>query len=77
AIVPTLLGHSIFNWALKWVKAALVSVVILGEPVGATILAYIFLNEAPTYQQILGGLVILVGLTIFIININSKSGDSK
>ena len=37
ALLPNLLGHSIFSWALKYVKAAVVSVSILGEPVGATL----------------------------------------
>ncbi|MDI6704928.1 MAG: DMT family transporter [Bacillota bacterium] len=66
AIVPTLLGHSIFNWALKYVQATVVSIAMLGEPVGATILAILVLRELPTLVQAVGGAVIIAGLYIFI-----------
>lgn len=66
AIFPTIFGHSLFNWALKYVKAAVVSVCTLGEPVGATILAYFIFGEVPSILQLAGGCVILTGLTIFI-----------
>ena len=47
AIFPQLLGHSTFNWALKYLPASLVSITLLGEPIGSTILAFIILNESP------------------------------
>lgn len=70
AVIPTLLGHTVFNWALKKVRAALVSLLYLGEPLGATILALIILREMPTSLQALGGLTILIGLYIVL-----RSGD--
>ena len=45
ALVPQLLGHSSFNWALGYLSAAFVSLTLLGEPIGSTILAYLLLNE--------------------------------
>lgn len=66
AVVPTILGHTVFNWALRYVKAAVVSVSILGEPVGATLMAYFIFNEVPGTLQIIGGLAIITGLYIFI-----------
>lgn len=72
AIIPTLLGHTVFNWALKRVRASLVSLLYLGEPVGATILAFIVLQELPTYLQAAGALIILIGLYLVI-----KSGQSS
>ncbi|GAB6158488.1 DMT family transporter [Desulfotomaculum varum] len=66
AVVPTICGHSLFNWALKYVKAAVVSVSTLGEPVGATVLAYFIFNEVPGFLQLAGGFMILIGLYIFI-----------
>ncbi len=66
AIIPTLLGHTVFNWALKKVRASLVSLLYLGEPVGATLLAFIVLQELPTTMQAAGGLVILSGLYLVI-----------
>lgn len=66
ALVPTLLGHSVFNWALRYVRATLVSVSILGEPVGATILAYFIFAEVPGGLQLLGGAVIITGIGLFM-----------
>jgi drug/metabolite transporter (DMT)-like permease len=66
AVIPTLMGHSVFNWALDKVPVALVSLIILGEPVGATILAWLFLNEPPTLFHYIGGLFILAGLFLTV-----------
>ena len=67
AVVPTILGHTVFNWALRYVKAAVVSVSILGEPVGATLMAYFIFKEDPGLLQITGGLAIIAGLCVFIL----------
>jgi drug/metabolite transporter (DMT)-like permease len=61
-LVPQLIGHSTYNWALRYLPAALVSITTLGEPVGSAILAYFILREAPTLLTILGGLLILAGI---------------
>jgi drug/metabolite transporter (DMT)-like permease len=62
ALGPQLLGHSGLNWALRYTSAAMVAVATLGEPVGATILAYLILGEGLTLLQAGGGLLILVGI---------------
>jgi drug/metabolite transporter (DMT)-like permease len=62
AIIPQLLGHSTFNWALKYVSAAYVSISLLGEPIGSTILAFIILNETPGGLKIFGAILILAGI---------------
>lgn len=62
AIVPTLIGHTAFNWLLSEVKASLVGVTILGEPIGSTILAIIFFNEYPSYWVISGGFFVLLSI---------------
>lgn len=62
AIIPQLLGHSTFNWALKYMSAAYVSLSLLGEPVGSTILAYIFLHETPGGLKVFGAILILIGI---------------
>lgn len=64
AIIPQLLGHSIFNWALGYLSAAFVSITLLGEPVGSTILAYILLDEAPSLLKIFGAILILTGIIV-------------
>lgn len=64
AVVPQLFGHSTFNWALRYVPTALVSIALLGEPVGTTILAYLILSEKPTIFKLTGAGLILAGLVV-------------
>lgn len=64
ALVPQLIGHSTYNWALRYMPAALVAVTTLGEPIGSTILAYFLLRETPTWIKIGGAAMILVGIYI-------------
>jgi len=64
ALVPQLIGHSTYNWALAFLPAVLVSIATLGEPIGSAILAYFILDETPTMLTILGGILILTGIFI-------------
>ena len=64
AIVPQLIGHTTFNWALKYLSASLVVITILGEPVGSTMLAYLILAEGLTVWKVLGGISIFCGILI-------------
>ncbi len=63
-LVPQLLGHSLLNWALKYISAAYVSLTLLGEPIGTSILAYLFLKESPTLLEGVGGVLILFGIVV-------------
>jgi drug/metabolite transporter (DMT)-like permease len=62
AVVPQLIGHSTYNWLLKYLPATFVAVTTLGEPIGSAILAYFFLRETPTLFVLIGGGLILVGI---------------
>jgi len=62
AIVPMILGHTVINWALKFVTAPVVATSILGEPVGSTLLAFFVLNETPTAGVLAGGALVLLGI---------------
>ena len=64
AIVPQLIGHTTFNWALKYLPASMVAITILGEPIGSTILAYFILGEGLTLWKIIGGISIFIGILI-------------
>jgi len=64
AVVPQIIGHSSFNWALAYLPATFVGVSTLGEPVGSTILAYFILSEIPTLAKIGGGVLILAGIYV-------------
>jgi len=59
---PQLLGHTSVNWALRRLPASAVAVAILGEPVGATLWAYLVLGERPGIVQGLGIVLVLVGI---------------
>ena len=69
AILPNLLGHTLFNWAVKWVSTNVVSIAILFEPVLASIAAYYVLHEKITSLQLTGAIVVLTGILLFIIDI--------
>jgi drug/metabolite transporter (DMT)-like permease len=62
ALIPQIIGHSSFNWALGHLPATYVSLAALAEPVGSTALAWIALREPPNAVTLLGGLLILIGL---------------
>jgi len=64
ALIPQLMGHSMANWALKYASAAYVSVVLLSEPVGASLLALVFLGEVPGLVEAIGAAVILTGIYV-------------
>ena len=62
AVFSTLLGHSIFSWALKFFSPSFVSACKLLEPVGAGIMAAILFGEIPVPVQLLGAVMILLGV---------------
>lgn len=68
ALIPNLLGHTLFNWALKWVSTNVISIAILFEPVGAAILAFYVFQETLTTTQIIGGLIVIAGILLFVID---------
>lgn len=63
---PQFLGHTVFNLLLGYVSATIVSVALLAEPVGATLLAIVFLDEVPGAVTVAGGLVVLFGIYLAI-----------
>ena len=62
AFVSQVIGHTSYNWALKWFSASLIAVSLLGEPIGATILAYIIFDERLTWTKLVGGSLILAAI---------------
>lgn len=67
AIFPQLIGHTSFNWSLRFISPTVVSLVILLEPLGSTALGWIFLGEVPSNLVILGGLIVLMGVALGIL----------
>ncbi len=70
AIVPTIFGHTLYNWALKYVDTAIVGVALFGEPIGSILLGFLILGEVPHLIVIVGGVLVLIGvyITLFFEN---------
>jgi drug/metabolite transporter (DMT)-like permease len=66
AVFCNLLGHSIFNWALGYLDSSLVSIIIISEPIFASIWAIFIFNEIPKVKEIIGGLLIIGGIVYYI-----------
>ena len=64
ALFTQLVGHTSFNWALKWLTAGAVAISLLGEPIGSTILAYFLFDEGLTGFKVAGGIFILSAIYI-------------
>jgi len=62
ALVPTLLGHTLQNWALGYLPAYAVSVTLLAEPVGSGLLAWLIFNDWPGLAVLIGGMMVLAGI---------------
>lgn len=63
-LIPQLIGHSSFNYALGFLPAAYVSLIVLGEPIGSGLLAIVLLDEWPIFLQIVGSALILAGIAV-------------
>jgi drug/metabolite transporter (DMT)-like permease len=63
-IIPQLIGHSSANYVIRYMSPSIVSLAILGEPVGTSILSILFIHEWPTPYQVVGGSIILLGIAI-------------
>ncbi len=67
ALIPTLLGHTMQNWALGYLPAYIVSISLLAEPIGSGLLAWLFFQEIPSFGVIFGGLIVIIGLYVVIL----------
>ena len=72
---PQILGHTLFNWALRYVDASVISGTILAEPVVSALLAWLVLWERPGLATVLGGVVVLVGLYLLLRGYEKKPGE--
>jgi len=66
ALGPQILGHGSFNYAVQYVPAAVVGMLALFEPVGASMLAYLFFGEVPPPTAILGMAIVMGGVAVVV-----------
>lgn len=64
ALGPQIVGHSSLNWALRYLSATYVTLAVLGEPIGSTLLAWWLLGERPLPWTVAGGVLILAGIAV-------------
>ena len=64
AVIPQLGGHTLYNWSLRFVPAPIVSLSLVGEVIGSSLLAWWLLGEIPGPAVAVGGSLILLGLVV-------------
>lgn len=72
ALIPQLIGHTSYNWSLRWFSAGTIAVSLLGEPIGSSIMAYFLFDERLTAHKFIGG-----GLILFAIYLASRGEARK
>ncbi|AFO58829.1 MULTISPECIES: DMT family transporter [Natrinema] len=75
AVGPGILGHTVSNWVLAHLESVVVSVAWLGEPVGATLLAFVLLAEVPDAITVGGGIVVLAGVAVTTLEREQSLGN--
>jgi drug/metabolite transporter (DMT)-like permease len=62
AAISSVAAYTLFYWALRYMEASRVAAVNYFQPIGAILVAAIFLREVPTRHLLLGGVLILLGV---------------
>jgi drug/metabolite transporter (DMT)-like permease len=75
AAVSGILGHTLYNWSLGYIRASVMSVALLGEPIGSSLLAYAvpWINQRPSLYTIIGGAIILAGIYLTARSMKTKN----
>lgn len=73
AVGPTLIGHSVLNYSVRFVPTTIVSLSILGEPIFTTLLAWWILDEGITMITVIGGTFILGGIYLSVTRKGKKN----
>lgn len=66
ALIPTLGGHTLFNWLLRYVPATTISLALVGEIAGSGLLAWLVLGQLPTLGQLVTIVLVGLGLTVIL-----------
>nr|WP_312578303.1 DMT family transporter [Sedimentibacter sp.] len=71
AFFCSILGHTVYNYLMRYISATMISVSTLCEPIFASVLALIIFKEIPSVYTIVGGVIILSGVFYYIVSQNS------
>lgn len=62
AVIPQIGGHTLYNWSLRYVSASVISLSLVGEPIGSSLLAWVLLSQVPGPAVAFGGILALGGI---------------
>jgi|TARA_B110000196_G_C21146864_1_gene667134 drug/metabolite transporter (DMT)-like permease len=68
ALIPTILGHNIFYYCLKFTTPTIVGTIPLGEPIIASIIAFFLFNELISLNTAIGGALCMYGIFLILKN---------
>jgi drug/metabolite transporter (DMT)-like permease len=75
ALIPQIGGHTLYNWSLRWIPAPVVSLSLVGEPIGSSLLAWVLLNQVPGVAVGVGGALALAGIYLAAIGQGSRTKE--
>ncbi len=73
AFFCSILGHTIYNYLIKYFSSTLISVSTLSEPIFASVLAMLFFKEIPSLYTLIGGIIIITGIFYYLVSQKNKS----
>ena len=76
ALGPQLIGHTVFNFLLRDLDPTVIAVAIMGEPVGASLLALLLFDELPSVGAVVGGCLLLVGIYIAVTSQSRRAAEA-
>jgi drug/metabolite transporter (DMT)-like permease len=76
ALIPQIGGHTLYNWSLRWVPAPIVSLSLVGEPIGSSLLAWVLLQQTPGIAVALGGALALIGIYLAAMGQGSQGRET-
>jgi drug/metabolite transporter (DMT)-like permease len=76
ALIPQIGGHTLYNWSLRWLTAPVVSLSLVGEPIGSSLLAWVLLQQVPGIAVALGGALALVGIYLTAMGQGSRTRET-
>jgi drug/metabolite transporter (DMT)-like permease len=74
-LIPTFVGHSLLTYSVGHLPAFVVNASILGEPVGATLMAALLFAERPSLFTLLGGAIVIVCILVIVLE-RAKRGET-
>lgn len=72
AVFPTVLGHSIMNYSMRFFRGQLVGIVNVGQFISASVLAYLFLREVPATAFYPAAALVLTGAGVVVAGLRRR-----